>query len=160
MLDALAGLSPELRSGIFYLVAGNEEPGGYRKQAERLGISGQVVFAGPRQDVPDLLTAADLMVHPARNEATGTVLAEAAVCGLPVVCSGACGYAPLVKEAGGVVLEEPFSVIALTAALELALRLPDALERMRRDACAYAGKTDFYHRTECFWRFIEDGPHA
>lgn len=160
MLDALAKLSPELRSGVFYLIAGSEEPGEYRKQADRLGLSGQVIFAGPRQDVPDLLTAADLMVHPARNEATGTVLAEAAVCGLPVICSAACGYAPLVKEAGGVILPEPFAAAALVDALNLTLRLPDALSRMRRDAHDYAGKTDFYHRTECFWNFIEETAHA
>ncbi len=160
VLDALAKLSPGLRSKVYYLIAGNEEPGDYRKQAEHLGLSGQVIFSGPRQDVPDLLTAADLMVHPARNEATGTVLAEAAVCGLPVICSQVCGYSPLVKDAGGVVLPEPYSAGALADALELSLRLPDALERMRKDAQEYARKTDFHHRTESFWQYIEEGAHA
>ena len=37
--------------------------------------------------VPALLTASDLMVHPARNEAAGNVLAEAAASGLPAVCT-------------------------------------------------------------------------
>jgi len=160
VLDVLAKLSPELRSRINYLIAGNEEPGDYRKQAEHLGLSGQVVFAGPRQDVPDLLTAADLMVHPARNEATGTVLAEAAVCGLPAICSEVCGYSPMVKDAGGVVLPEPFSAAALTDALELSLRLPGALEQMRKDALEYARKSDFHHRTESFWQYVEEGAHA
>ena len=32
----------------------------------------------------DLLLAADLLIHPARNEATGTVLIEALAAGLPV----------------------------------------------------------------------------
>ncbi len=160
VLEALAQLSPELGGKVFYLIAGKEEPGEYRKQADRLGLSEQVIFAGPRHDVPYLLTAADLMVHPARNEATGTVLAEAAVCALPVICSGACGYAPLVKEAGGIVIDEPFAVSALRDALELSLRLPDGLKRLRRDAVQYARQTDFYHRTEDFWKFIEETGHA
>ena len=160
VLDALAKLSPGLRSNVFYLVAGKDEPGEYRKQAERQGLSGQVIFAGPRHDVPDLLTAADLMVHPARNEAAGAVLAEAAVCGLPAICSAACGYAPLVKSAGGVVLPEPFSVTALTDALDFSLRLPDALARMRADTAAFSRKSDFHHRTEYFWDRIEEKQHA
>ena len=160
VLEALAKLSSGLRSNVFYLVAGKDDPGEYLKQAERLGLSGQVIFTGPRHDVPELLTAADLMVHPARNEAAGAVLAEAAVCGLPAICSEACGYAPLVKDAGGVVLEEPFAVSALVDALELSLRLPDALDRMRKDAREYAGRIDFRHRTECFWDFIEEKDHA
>lgn len=160
VLESVSRLSPAVRDKVVYLVAGNEEPGGFLKLAEKLGIEDQVIFAGPRQDVPDLLTAADLMVHPARNEATGTVLAEAAVCGLPAVCSADCGYAPLIRDAGGIVLPAPFTVQSLADALELALRLPDALDKIRRDARSFAGKTDFYHRTESFWKFIEEDDHA
>ena len=64
---------------------------------------------GPRKDVPELLTAADLMVHPARNEAAGNVLLEGIASGLPVICSEACGFSDFVAEAGGVVVPEPWS---------------------------------------------------
>lgn len=161
VLESLSRLSPEVEKKVTYLIVGNEEPGDFLKLAKKLGVADRVIFAGPRQDVPDLLTAGDLMVHPARNEATGTVLAEAAVCGLPVICSDNCGYAPLVRDAGGIVLSEPFTVQSLTDALELSLRLPDALSKMRSDARSYAGKADFRHRTETFWNFIEETPrHA
>ena len=162
VLQALAGLPAEWRDPqrLRYLAAGNEDPREYRKQAGRLGVGGQVIFAGPRADVPDLLNAADLMVHPARNEAAGSVLAEALVCGLPVICSGACGYASLVNEAGGVVLPEPFTVSALRDALELSLGLPNALSGLRQAAVRYAENADFHHRTECFWKFIEEAAHA
>ena len=160
VLDSVAGLSPAVRDQVVYLVAGNEEPGDFLKLAKKLGIADQVIFAGPRRDVPDLLTAADLMVHPARNEATGTVLAEAAVCGLPAICSADCGYAPLIRSAGGIVLPDPFTVRALTDTLELSLRLPNALDKMRRDARSCSARSDFYHRTELFWKFIEEDAHA
>ncbi len=64
------------------------------------------------------------------------------------------------KEAGGIVIDEPFAVSALRDALELSLRLPDGLKRLRRDAVQYARQTDFYHRTEDFWKFIEETGHA
>ena len=159
VIQALAALPEVFRKKVFYLVAGTETKG-FRKIAVRSGLDRQVIFAGPRQDVPDLLTAADLMVHPARTEAAGTVLAEAAVCGLPMICSANCGFAPLTAEAGGIVLPEPFSCRSLTEALELTFRLPDALDRMRSDAAEYALKADFHHRTECFWNFIEEDGHA
>ena len=155
VLDALAALPETVRCRIKYVVAGNETPG-FRRRAEQRGVSDRVIFAGPRKDIPELLSAADLMVHPARNEATGTVLAEAAVCGLPVICSENCGYAPLVKDAGGVVLPENCGSPAVRDALELTLTLPDAPERLRTAAREYAGKVDFYHRTECFWDHIEE----
>lgn len=159
VLDALAALPERVRTRIRYVVAGNEMTG-FRSLAERRRVADRVVFAGPRKDVPELLSAADLMVHPARNEATGTVLAEAAVCGLPVICSANCGYAPLVTDAGGVVLPENGGSQAVREALELTLSLPDALERLKTAAREYAGKADFYHRTERFWEFIEEGGHA
>ena len=117
---------------------------------------GEHVSEAMLRGAEELLSAADLMVHPARNEATGTVLAEAAVCGLPVICSENCGYAPLVKDAGGVVLPENGGSQAVRDALELTLTLPDALNRLRTSAREYAGKVDFYHRTECFWDHIEE----
>ena len=155
VIQALASLPDVSREKLFYLVAGTETPG-FRKLADRAGLHGKVIFAGPRRDVPDLLTAADLMVHPAREEATGTVLAEAAVCGLPAVCSAVCGYASLVKEAGGIVLPEPFAAASLVDALEIVLHLPDGLSRMRADAVSYAKHADFYHRTEHFWNLMEE----
>ena len=160
VLESVSKLSPAVRNKVVYLVAGNEEPGDFLKLAKKLGIADHVIFAGPRQDVPDLLTASDLMVHPARNEATGTVLVEAAVCGLPAICSADCGYAPLIRDAGGIVLPAPFTVQALADALELSLRLPDALDKMLRDARSYSERSDFYHRTELFWKFIEGDDHA
>lgn len=159
VIKALSALPGSFREKLIYLVAGTESPG-FRKQADLAGLNGHVIFAGPRRDVPDLLNASDLMVHPAREEATGTVLAEAAVCGLPAICSANCGYAPLTEAAGGIVLPQPFTEQSLTEALDMTLRLSGNLHRMRSDARRYAEQADFYHRTETFWKFIEETPYV
>jgi UDP-glucose:(heptosyl)LPS alpha-1,3-glucosyltransferase len=82
--------------GAVWLCAGLA-PGG------PLGGAGRLL--GPRADIPELLAVADVLLHPARLETTGTVLLEAMANGVPVICSDACGYAPHVAAAGaGLVL--------------------------------------------------------
>jgi UDP-glucose:(heptosyl)LPS alpha-1,3-glucosyltransferase len=82
------------------------------------------------------MAAADLLVHPARNDTTGTVILEAVVNGLPVIASAACGYAQHVASAdAGIVVEEPFGFAAFKAALATA---EDAGHRAHWSAAAAA----------------------
>lgn len=156
VIAALTKLPEERLRHLVYVVAGSGSPGKYRRQAARLGLADKVIFAGARRDVPELLTAADLMVHPARDEATGTALAEAAACGLPTVCSGNCGYAALTAAAGGIVLTEPFTIKELTAVLTGILSSPEHLTELKRQALDYAGTVDFHHRAEKFVDYLEE----
>ena len=58
----------------------------------------QVTFLGARDDVPQLLWGADLLLHPAYSEAAGLVLLEAMVAGVPVIASAVCGHAHYIGE--------------------------------------------------------------
>lgn len=108
-LRAFARLPPQLAGSSRLLVVGQGEEWRYRRLAGWLGIAARTRFLGAREDVPGLLAASDLLLHPARREATGMVLLEAASAGLPVLASSACGYASLVAEHEfGQVLAEPF----------------------------------------------------
>lgn len=51
----------------------------------------RVRFLGLRKDVPRVMAACDVLVHPARIEGFGLVLAEALAAGLPVVASNVHG---------------------------------------------------------------------
>jgi UDP-glucose:(heptosyl)LPS alpha-1,3-glucosyltransferase len=121
------------------LIAGLDETGTHAAaalaaQARRLGLSHRVAFLGHREDIPDLMAAADLLVHPARRDTTGTVILEAVVNGLPVITTAACGYAGHVAAAGaGAVIAEPFRMKALAAALRTA---EDVALRSRWSAAA------------------------
>ncbi|MCI6288100.1 MAG: glycosyltransferase family 4 protein [Lentisphaeria bacterium] len=156
VLHVLGALPETLQEKIVFLAVGKEKPGRYGRQAQRRGTHFRTVFTGPRSDVAELLPASDLMVHPARNEATGTVLAEAIACGLPSVCSGCCGYAPLVGAAGGFVLREPYSDNDLLRILESLLVSPSALHEIRRETGAFAATVDYHHRAECALNIIEE----
>jgi UDP-glucose:(heptosyl)LPS alpha-1,3-glucosyltransferase len=87
-------------------------------QARRLRVGARVRFLGFREDVTNLLAAADVLVHPARLDVSGQVILEALVNGLPSIVSGCCGYAEHVQAAGsGIVLPEPFAQADLNAAV-------------------------------------------
>jgi UDP-glucose:(heptosyl)LPS alpha-1,3-glucosyltransferase len=103
-------------------------------RAKRLGVAHRISFLGHREDIPDLMAAADLLVHPARHDTTGTVILEAVVNGLPVVTTSVCGYAQHVIAAeAGVVIDEPFDFRVFAAALSAAA---DAARRSRWSASA------------------------
>ncbi len=106
----------------------------------------RVIFAGPRDDVQDLLMASDLMVHPARNEATGTVLIESIACACPVICSAACGFSSFVEESGGIVLPEPYCRQQLHEVLRDLLTVPEKLNGMKQRCRTYGETADFYRR--------------
>jgi UDP-glucose:(heptosyl)LPS alpha-1,3-glucosyltransferase len=108
-IRALAALPQELRCRTRLLAVGQDNPRFFVRLAEKLGVASQVNVAAGRNDVPRLMQAADLLLHPAYRENTGLVLLEAMACGLPVLASDVCGYASHVQasEAGELVLS-PF----------------------------------------------------
>ena len=91
------------------LVVGEDNARPFARLAARLGVAGQVRFAGGRGDVPELLRGADALVLPAYNEAAGLVVLEAVAAGLPVLVTDVCGFAPHVQRAdAGIVSPSPF----------------------------------------------------
>ncbi len=109
ILNALAALPDELRYHTRLIAIGQDAPDAFISQARRLGIGPRVQILKGREDIPRFLLGADLLVHPAYVENTGTVLLEAIVAGLPVLATDVCGYAHYVLEArAGRVVPSPF----------------------------------------------------
>lgn len=145
---AFAALPDDFRERARLVVAGRGKERPLERLARKLGVDDRVKLLGGRDDVPDLLLAADLLVHPARNEAAGAVLIEALAAGLPVLCSGNCGFADYVRESGGVVLKNPFSQRLLNKALRRMFLTPETLADLKQNAIGYGQGADFYHRAE------------
>jgi glycosyltransferase involved in cell wall biosynthesis len=105
------------------------------------GRRGDVHFLGFREDIPELMAAADVLVHPSRLDVTGQVILEAIVNGLPTVVTGHCGFAEHVEKSGaGIVLPEPFSQKHLDAALRR-MRDPATAEPMSVAGIRYGRET-------------------
>lgn len=126
------------------LVAGRGRPRRYRRLARKLRVAERVRFAGGRDDVGELMLAADLLVHPARRENTGTALLEAMVAGLPVATTATCGYAGYVERYRmGVVVPRPFSQRAFDRAVT-SLLATDSRDEFRERGKRFADNADIY----------------
>ncbi|VVT25676.1 glycosyltransferase family 4 protein [Rhizobium sp. EC-SD404] len=140
-VEALA-LSPAAR-----LVACGPDPEGrkiqnIRKQAQALGCAGRLTLHGLTKGdaLKDRLRAADLLMHPARLDVTGMVIAEALAAGLPVIATANCGFAPLVEEAAaGIVVSSEASPRELA---EAGSADKATLTRWSQSAQDYVTRTD------------------
>ena len=90
----LARLAPAVRARLRVVFAGGEDPFApeYRASLDALvrdaGLEHRVSFLGPREDVPDLMRAADVVLHATTiPEPFGLVVVEAMALGRPVVAS-------------------------------------------------------------------------
>ena len=144
-LKALAALPSALKKRTRLFVIGQDDPKVFQMQSATLGLGDNVQFLKGRSDIPRFLLGADLLIHPAYNENTGTVLLEALVAGLPVLVSAVCGYAHYIAEAdSGLVLDEPFEQAQLNQ--YLAQMLTDSAQRAAwgRNGLAFAETADLY----------------
>jgi UDP-glucose:(heptosyl)LPS alpha-1,3-glucosyltransferase len=159
-IKALSALPDDVCSKTKLWIVGDGNIGRYVKLSKRLDVQNQVIFLGGRDDVPMLLGAADLMVHPALNEATGTVLLEAMVAGLPVLCTEECGYASIVEKAeAGRVVAEPFLQQELNRCL-LDMLTEKKLSFFRSNGLKFVKTADIYCRHLLIADIIEQSLRA
>ncbi len=148
-LKALAALPVALKARTRLIAIGQDEPRPFERQIRALGLESQVSILKGRDDIPRFLLGADLLIHPAYNENTGTVLLEAVVAGLPVLTTAACGYAHYVDDAGaGHVIPLPFAQAALDASLAAMLADDAARRQWGANGLAYAAHADLYSMPE------------
>lgn len=151
---ALAALPDAMKRRTQFFIVGQDDPTPFLALAKKLQVQKQLRFLGGRHDVPDFLLAADVLMHPAYHENTGTVLLEAMIAGLPVLTIDVCGYAHYVQDADmGVVLQSPFQQTELNAALEKMLL--QSGESWRQKGLAFASTADIYSMPERAADFIE-----
>jgi glycosyltransferase involved in cell wall biosynthesis len=91
-------------AGVRFVLAGDGE---LRRELERRAIaasqrSAPVVFAGFRNDVPQLLAASDLVVHPSHADALPTALIHALAAGKPTLAYAVGGVPEIVTPDAGI----------------------------------------------------------
>lgn len=106
-----------VRPGLRVIVAGPEA-----RDIEHLtqGYPGELQVTG-WVDSANLYAEMDLLIHPARAEPYGMVVAEAMAAGVPVVVSDACGIAPEIGEKSGSVVPVGAPIATWIAACEAQL---------------------------------------
>ncbi len=146
---AMAALPAGQREKTWLYVIGKADSRPFARLARRLGVEERVRFLGGRDDVPDFLLGADLLLHPARDETGGIVLVEAMVAGLPVIATELCGFAHHVSRAqAGVLIPSPFEQSALDTAVEQALGDPEQRHWWQRNGLAYGENEELYRSAQ------------
>jgi UDP-glucose:(heptosyl)LPS alpha-1,3-glucosyltransferase len=130
------------------IVIGHDNFRPFKRLARRLDIAERLLFFHGRPDIPRFLFAADLLVHPAYRETTGTILVEALAAGLPVLASDVCGFSPHVaRSGGGRLVASPFDQKVFNGLMADMLVSPRRAQ-WRRNGIRYVQQTDVFSRAQ------------
>ena len=130
------------------LAGRGEEEARLRALVRDEGLAERVTLLGYREDVPDILAAADLFVMPSLMEGLPLALVEAMAAGLPVVVSDVGGIPEVAKQGSEAILVPPGDPAGLAEGLATLMRDPLARACMGAAARARA-RRDFSVSTMC-----------
>ena len=97
LIEAAPLVLKEKKVNFLIVGDGHLRPGLERRAAE-LGVTGNVVFAGSRNDVPSILAGSDIFVNASDSEGFSNSLMEAMRAGLAIVVSDVEGNVELIEE--------------------------------------------------------------
>jgi glycosyltransferase involved in cell wall biosynthesis len=156
LLRALAGLDAGLPWRVAIAGRGTEE-GNLRAWAQSAGIAGRLQLLGHRDDVPDLLAAADVYAMPSLSEGLPMALLEAMFARAPIVASRTGGIPEVLRDGIDGLLAEPGDETSLRSALARLLGRPELRAALgqaahARAAAGYSAEvmTDAYERAYGF----------
>lgn len=136
-LIAAAVLVLQKRPETIFLIAG-EGPEGPRllSRIGRLGLLGRVLLLGQRADPMPLLKTLDVFTLSSWGEGMGSVLLEAASCGVPIAATTAGGIPEIVEDGRSGLLAPPRDPEALAARILTLLEDRRQAAQLARDGLA------------------------
>lgn len=150
---------PSARLLVAGLAADDKAAQGVVSLARNLGVAERINWLGHREDMPQVMAAADLLLHPSRYDTTGTVILEGVVNGLPTIATAACGYANHVTLAdAGAVIDEPFDHGAFVAAIRMA-QDPAVSARWSKAGIVYGQRSGLSEGRQCAAQIILAAAH-
>ena len=109
-----------------------EEERKMKKLCVELKIEKNVIFAGERSDIPEILFSKDIFVLPSLREGLGLAILEAMACGKPVIATNVGGIPEVVKDGENGILVSPKDPEALYRAMNELLDDREKREKMGR----------------------------
>jgi glycosyltransferase involved in cell wall biosynthesis len=117
LLHAVPAVLAELPKAKFVIAGGGWLDESLKETARKLGVSDAVTFLGSRDDVPELLAAADMFVMPSLYEGAGVALVEACAVGVACIATRVGGLPEVIEDGRTGLLVEPQSPDALASAM-------------------------------------------
>jgi glycosyltransferase involved in cell wall biosynthesis len=122
LLEAVQRIVPA-RPRLVLLIAGRQgnASSALQELCHQMNLAAHVRFLGHRDDIPEILAAADLFVFPSLYEGLGTSLIEAMALGLPIVASRIPAIEEVVEEGRNAILVPSRSPVDLAGAIDALL---------------------------------------
>jgi glycosyltransferase involved in cell wall biosynthesis len=137
-LEAAAALAPRFPSTRFLIVGGACVEPDYRTELENraaaLNLTGRVIFAGQRDDVPQIMREVDISVLPSLSESFSNSLLESMAHGLPVIATHVGGNPEVISDGLNGILIPPRDSAALARAISGLLESPELARRLGESA--------------------------
>jgi glycosyltransferase involved in cell wall biosynthesis len=134
LVEAFASLKREGKIVHKLVIAGKRAWGDETvfQAVRRNGLEGEVIFTGyvPQEELPLLMSGADVFVFPSLHEGFGIPPLEAMACGTPVIASNASSLPEVVGDAG--ILVDPYNVDEIAEAIYKVVSDGKLREQMRR----------------------------
>jgi len=132
LLDAYSRVIREITDTKLIVVGDGEIRKQLELDADSFGVTQQVVFTGVRNDIPEILTALDILALPSYSEGFGLVLVEAMASGVPVVATNVGGIPEVVQDSETGILVNPGAPDELAAAILRLYNDQELRERLSR----------------------------
>jgi L-malate glycosyltransferase len=160
-LEAAALAAAELPRARFVIVGRGEEETALRRLAGRLGLGDRVIFAGFRDDIPDVFAGFDLFVLSSRSgEGSPAVLKEAMASGVALAAPSLDGLEELVEDGRHGLLSPPGNAPALARSIVLMAsddRLRSRLSIAARERVGEFTSEKMVDSTEAVYRAVLEG---
>ena len=153
LLDAFSRARRELSQMRLVFVGTGDLEAELRARVRDLELTECVMFVGARDDVPQVLAAADVYVCASKSEGMSNSLLEALAAGCALVTTDVGDHAAIVRpEIEGLVVS-PDSVDGLTFALLRLARAPDLRQLLAEAARRRARDYSFGHMVHAYERY-------
>ncbi|EWH21431.1 glycosyltransferase family 4 protein [Bacillus haynesii] len=140
LVEALAQLKDTRNDWVCWMAGEGEKLAGLKIQSEQLGLADDVVFLKNREDVPYLLSLADIYVLPSLLDNQPLSLIEAQIAGVPAVVSDAGGLPEMVKHEETGLIVPKGDAAAMSKSLERLLEDDDFRNKLGMNAKEFAKK--------------------
>ena len=155
--DLVLQALPDLPKFTLMIAGTGPERQNLERLAKDLGVAGRVRFLGqcPHETLPDIYSAADVLVLASSREGWANVLLEAMACGTPVVATDVWGTGEVVQSAEAGLLVKERTPVMLAGAIKKLLESLPARSATRLYAEKFSWQETTANQLELFARIIK-----
>lgn len=139
VVEAFSHINKELPCRLVFVGEGPDLPKA-QERIEELGLTKRVHFLGKRNDIPQVVSMADILLLPSEKESFGLVALEGMACGTPTIGSRAGGIPELIKHGETGYLVEIGDTNAMAKFAIQFFQHPTQMKQMRSKCVEYASR--------------------